>query len=115
MTRVLDFSGPRAPMRFTLCWATLMAGGDGKGERTPTTIRKEARLHTAFEVISVALAKNGSSPQRELIPDGGRVVLSQEDFDLLQQYSERTQWNPAASRDVVDLWDWLSTAEKRDD
>ncbi len=102
-------------MRFTLIWATLMAGGDGKGERMPATIRKEARLHDAFEQVSAtAPATNGGPPPRELLPTGGTVVLAQEDFELLQGYSEKTQWNPMASRDVCDLWDWLSTAEKRD-
>ena len=115
MQRVLDLTGPKASMRFTLLWSTLMAGGDGKGERTPTIIRKEARLYDAFELVSVALSSaNGGPPQRELVPDGATVILAQEDFELLQQYSEKTQWNPAASRQVVDLWDWLSTAEKRD-
>lgn len=114
MKRVLELTGPRAPMRFTLLWATLMAGGDGKGERNTTIIRKEARLHEALEQVSVALPQNGGPPQRELIPDGGFVSLSQEDFELLQSYSEKTQWNPAASRDVCDLWDWMSAAEKQD-
>jgi hypothetical protein len=114
MTRVLELTGPRASMRFTLLWTTLMAGGDGKGERTPVVIRKEARLHDAFEQVSLSVPRNGGPPQRELIPDGGVVTLSQEDFELLQQYSEKTQWTPAASRDVVDLWDFLSVAEKRD-
>jgi len=101
-------------MRFALLWATLMAGGDGKGERNPSVIRKEARLHDALETVSVALPQNGGPPQRELQPDGGTVTVSQEDFELLHGYSEKTAWNPAASRDVCDLWDWLSAAEKRD-
>lgn len=114
MTRVLELTGPRASMRFKLLWTTLMQGGDGKGERNPVVIRKEARLCDALETVSVSTTQNGGPPQRELIPDGGHVTLSQEDFELLQAYSEKTQWSPAASRDVVDLWDFLSTAEKRD-
>jgi hypothetical protein len=90
-----------------------MAGGDGKGERTPVTIRKEARLQDALEPISDP-PSNGGPSTRTLKPDGATITVSQEDFELLQQYSEKTPWNPAASRDVCDLWDWLSTAEKRD-
>ena len=111
MTRVLEFSGPRALKRFQLLWASLMAGGDGKGERTPATIRKEARLQTLLEDASESV--NGDGANRTL-RDSCEVSLSQEDFDLLQQYSEKTQWSPQVSKDVVDLWDWLSTAEKRD-
>ena len=114
MKRVLDLTGPRAPLRFQLLWATLTAGGDGKGERTPMIIRKEARLQDTLEPISDPKPGNGGPPERTLKPEGATVTLSQEDFDLLVQYSEKTQWNPAASRDVVDLWDWLSTADKQD-
>lgn len=113
MTRTLVFEGPRASKRFDLIWASLMAAGDGKGERTPATIRKEARLQETFERISDAVAGNGSDPTRALVGEP-TLALPQEDFDLLQQYSEKTQWNPRVSRDVVDLWDWLSTAEKKD-
>ena len=82
MTRVLEFSGPRAPKRFQLLWASLMAGGDGKGERTPATIRKEARLQTLLEDASESV--NGDGANRTL-RDSCEVSLSQEDFDLLQQ------------------------------
>jgi hypothetical protein len=112
MTRVLEFSGPRAPKRFQLLWASLMAGGDGKGERTPGTIRKEARLQDALEPLSDQSSTNGGGPT--LKADGAMITVSQEDFELLVQYSEKTQWSPQVSKDVVDLWDWLSTAEKRD-
>ena len=119
MTRVLDLSGPRAQKRFQLLWASLMAGGDGKGERTPVTIRKEARLQALFEDASEPVPVNGDGAagapnMRSLTEQCEQISLSQEDFDLLQQYSEKTQWSPQVSKDVVDLWDWLSTAEKRD-
>ena len=111
MTRVLAFVGPRASKRFQLCWAALMAAGDGKGERSPVVIRKEARLQDLLDPLGEP-SVNGND--RVLGPAGGTVTLAQEDFDLLQQYTEKTAWNPVHSRDVVDLWDWLSTAEKRD-
>ena len=114
MKRLLDFSGPRAPKRFGLCWMALMAGGDGKGERTRDVIRREARLQDALEAISV----NGevvanSLPQRRLIEDC-TLPLPQEDFDLLDTYTEKAPWTPQASKDVVDLWDWLSSSEKQE-
>jgi len=118
MTRVLEFTGPKAPKRFALCWATLMAGGDGKGgERTREVIRKEAPLQTAFEAISDLVAStNGTGAPERTLREGTDLTLTlpQDEFDLLVGYSEKTQWNPMVSKDVVDLWDWFSTAEKRD-
>lgn len=117
MKRVLTFEGPRAPKRFQLLWTALTNAGDGKGERTPAVIRKEARLQDAFEAISDPAAGNGAGPDpemRTLKMEGATVTLETPDFDLLHQYTEKTAWNPRISRDVVDTWDWLSTAEKED-
>jgi len=114
MTRILDFTGPRAPKRFALCWLALMAGGDGKGERTREIIRKEARLQDAFEAISTnGEAPSNGLPVRILAADFA-LPLPQEDFELLDTYVEKAAWTPQASRDVVDLWDWLSASEKKD-
>jgi hypothetical protein len=113
MTRVLIFDGPRAGKRFELLWAALQSAGDGKGERIPATIRKEARLQDALEQVSQA--SNGGDPMlmRTLVGTP-TVAMAQEDFDLLVQYTEKTPWTPRVSRDVVDVYDFLSTAEKRD-
>jgi len=114
MTRMLTFDGARAATRFQLLWTALI-GGDGKSDRSPATIRKEARLLTVFDAISEP-SPNGNEPDRQLKPGDAavQVRLAQEDFDLLQSYTEKTQWNPRVSREVVDLWDWLSTAEKHE-
>ena len=73
MTRVLDFSGPRAPKRFQLLWTALMAAGDGKGERSPAVIRKEARLQDVLESISIATPRpNGGEPERTFPPPKAR-------------------------------------------
>jgi hypothetical protein len=95
----------------------MMTAGDGKGDRSPATIRKEARLQDLLEAVSdLGPPVNGQPGEttRVLHADGGTVTLTQEDFDLLQQYTEKTAWNPQVSRDVCDLWDWLSTCEKRE-
>jgi len=114
MTRTLTFDGPRAARRFQLLWVALTAGGDGK-DRTAAVVRRDARLQEAFETISVPAPQlNAADPDRELRPEGGAVTLAQEDFEQLQQYTEKTPWIPRVARDVVDAWDWLSTAEKRD-
>jgi hypothetical protein len=113
MTRVLVFEGPKASRRFDLLWAAMQSAGDGKGDRTPAVIRKEARLQDTLESISEAVSGNGTDPTRTLVGKP-TLTLSQEDFDLLYQYMEKTQWNPRVSRDVVDAWDWMSAAEKRD-
>ncbi len=118
MKRILEFTGPRAPKRFQLLWTSLLAGGstngDGGRERTPAVIRKEARLQDALEAISDEVAAGVNEPDRALRIQGGTVTLAQEDFDLLHQYTEKTPWMPRVSRDVVDLWDWLSAAAKQE-
>jgi hypothetical protein len=116
MTRVLIFDGPKATKRFELLWAALLAAGDGKGERTPSVIRKEARLQDAFEAISVStgVPVDGNPEPRTLRDPTARVALAQEDFDLLQQYTEKTPWIPRISRDVVDLFDFLSACPKEE-
>lgn len=116
MTRVLVFDGPKATKRFELLWAALMAAGDGKGERTPVIIRKEARLQDTFEAISVpsGVVGDGQPEARTLSTPTAQVALTQEDFDLLQQYTEKTPWIPRISRDVVDLFDFLSACPKEE-
>ena len=115
MTRHLTFDGPRAATRFTLLWTALTAGGDGKTDRTPVAIRKEARLQ---ELLSAVSDDTGADTARALrdAPDGAPAVvtLTQDDFDLLQQYTEKVPWNPRISRDVVDLWDFLSACPKQE-
>src|SRR5262245_66592016 len=52
MTRVLSFEGERGARRFDLLRTALLAGGDGKGDRTPQVIRKEARLMDLLDTVS---------------------------------------------------------------
>ena len=116
MIRTLDFNGPKAPKRFELLYTALLAGGDGKGERNAQTIRKEARLLDQLDAISelapVPVEANGHAPRCLTTP--ASISVPQEDFDLLFQYAEKTPWTPRASREAVDLWDWLSAAERKD-
>lgn len=119
MQRIVTFDGPKAALRFELLRTALLSGGDAKGERTPATIRKEARLQDALDAISTAVPTPQDPEARTLrVSENGdgdlRLTFTQEDFDLLQQYSEKTAWTPRVSRQVVDLWDWLSSAERRD-
>lgn len=112
MTRVLVFNGPRAPRRFELLWTALHVADD-KADRSSVIIRKEARLQDTFEKISIN--KNGGDPiQSRELKGEPTVTIAQEDFDYLQKATEQVKWTPIASRDVVDLWDWLSTAEKKE-
>ena len=94
MTRVLEFSGPRAPKRFQLLWAALMSGGDGKGDRTPVVIRKEARLQDLLESISDQVSANGTEPDRALKDGESKLMVAQEDFELLVQYHRKDGLEP---------------------
>jgi hypothetical protein len=112
MTRVLVFDGPKAAKRFEMLRLAVVNGGDGKGDRSPVTIRKEARLMDTLDSVS---QNGGPDPDvRRLLAEDLMAIFAQEDFELLQQYAEKTPWTPRASRDAVDLWDWLSASEKRD-
>ncbi len=126
MKRVLAFDGPKAAKRFELIRVAVLAAGDGKGERNRAAIRAEARLLDALDGVSDnALERwkaNGSDEHlagpdvdkdaRVLKTEGGTVTLSQEDHDVLSKYVDATPWLPRASRDAVDVQDWLSAAEK---
>lgn len=112
MTRILLFDGLHGPRRFELLRTALLNGGDGKSERSAVVIRKEARLLDLLDTIS---EPTGSPDDRVLMNHGPHAVtVSQDDFDLLQQYAEKTPWTPRAARQAVDLWDWLMIAERRD-
>lgn len=122
MIRILTFDSPKASLRFEMLRAVMLSGGDGKGERGPAVIRKEARVQKALEAISEPVPS--TRPQRRASDqDDARTLknhgpqtleLTQEDFELVQQYAEKVQWNPRLSCDVVELWDWLSAADRRE-
>lgn len=112
MTRILVFKGPKAEKRFELLWAALHISDD-KAERNPVIIRKEARLQDMLEKISIG--RNGGDPiQNRELKGEPTLTVTQEDFEHLQKVTEQVKWTPLASRDVVDMWDWLSAAEKKD-
>jgi hypothetical protein len=118
MKRILTFNGDgRSPKRFQLLWTALNAGGSSEDAkaRTPAVIRKEARLQDALESISEPVVQQDpNAPDRALTAEGGTLTLAQEDFELLQTYTEKTPWMPRVSRDVVDLWDFLSACPKEE-
>jgi hypothetical protein len=116
MTRVLDFTGLKGAKRFELIRLALLSAGDGKGERTRETLRKEARLLDALDTVSRAV-KSETDPdarQLDILLDAPTVTIAQDDFDLLSQYVDKTPWIPRAARDAVDCQDWLSAAAKVD-
>lgn len=114
MRRILDFGGVRGSKRFELIRLSLLQAGDSKGERTREIIRKEARLLDALDSISILAPTDADREFRVLVSDVNPepILISQEDFELLSSYVDKTPWIPRASRDAVDLYDWLSSAEK---
>lgn len=119
MTRILTFDGEKGARRFELLRLALLSAGDGKGERTRETIRKEARLLNALDTVSEPSPTETDTEARALIAGSETiaaitVTLAQDDFELLTKYGDTTPWVPRAARDAVDLQDWLSAAEKVD-
>lgn len=116
MTRVLDFTGPKGAKRFELIRIAVLSAGDGKGERTRETIRKEARLLDALDTVSRELTGTDDPNARvfDMLLELPSITLKQDDFDLLTKYIDTTPWVPRIARDAVDVQDWLSAAEKVD-
>ena len=115
MTRVLDFTGDRGAKRFELIRIAVLSAGDGKGERTRETIRKEARLLDALDTVSrVVTGPDPDARQLDIVLEFPTITLKQDDFELLSQYVDKTPWVPRVARDAVDVFDWLSASEKVD-
>jgi hypothetical protein len=116
MTRVLDFTGTKGAKRFELLHLALLSAGDGKGERTRETLRKEARLLDALDTVSRPMkdAPDPAARQLDILLETPTVTLAQDDFDLLSTYVDKTPWVPRAARDACDVFDWLSAAAKVD-
>ncbi len=113
MKRVLSFDGVKAEKRFELLRTALLAGGDGKQPRNREIIRSEARLLNALDEVSIE-AQDSVDKDKRVLKANAPVLLSQEDFALLSTYVDTTPWAPRVSREVVDLQDWLSAADKVD-
>lgn len=114
MTRLLDFKGPKGPMRFELCYIAILSAGDQKGPRDRYTIRKEARLLDVFDSISIGIdgvTENGS-PRVLMDLEYMQIELEQDDFSLLSDYADRVPWTPKSSREAVDMQDFLSASGK---
>jgi hypothetical protein len=114
MTRVLDFTGPKGAKRFDLIRVALLSAGDGKGERTRDTIRKEARLLDALDTISRPHANAPDERVLDILLPTPTITVSQDDFVLLSTYVDKTPWVPRVARDAVDLQDWLSASVQVD-
>jgi hypothetical protein len=114
MIRILHFDGDRAPRRFELLRIAVLNAGDGKGERNRERIRKEARVLDALDTVSRDAPTAAEKDRRVLFLEGGTIELAQEDFELLVGYADSSPWLPSASRDAVDLQDWLSASERRE-
>lgn len=111
MKRVLTFDGPKASKRFELLRIALLSGGDGKQPRTREVLRGEARLLDALDTISV----EQGADNRILHPSLPQTIsIGQDDWVLLSTYADTTLWAPKIAREVVDLQDWLSAADKVD-
>lgn len=115
MKRVLTFDGVKSERRFEMCRVAVISAGNGKGARDRETIRKEARLLDAFDAISKPAPTPNDPDARVLVEDANRTVtIGQEDHALLASYLDTTPWLPRASRDAVDVQDWVDSADKVD-
>lgn len=118
---VFDGDGEKAEKRFQFCLQALLGGGGMKDPRTKEIVRQEAHLLDAFDSISVAAPVDEDKDHRTLRAGTGdanglseplTLLLPQPDFALLAKYVDTMPWLPRASREAVDVMDWLSAAEK---
>lgn len=119
MKRRLVFSGEKAEKRFQFCLQALLGAGGMKDPRTKEIVRQEAHLLDVFDAVSVSAPVDEDKDRRTLISvDEGSassartVTLKQVDFALLAKYVDTMPWLPRASREAVDVMDWLSAAEQ---
>ena len=115
VARVITFDrNGRGQRRFEIFYAAILLGAPKAG-RGLEVLRREARILDALDAISTAVdgAAPGPVPPRHVTP-AARLVLAQPEYDLLARYLEGVEWAPAASRDVVDAFDWLSAAATED-
>lgn len=116
MKRRLVFDADaRGEKRFQFCLQALLGGGGMKDPRTKEIVRQEAHLLDAFDSISVAAPVTEDADHRRLVctevaPPA--LEIAQPDFALLAKYVDTMPWLPRASREAVDVMDWLSAAEK---
>ena len=123
MYRRLEFTGPKAAKRFALCLEAVLDMGDQKGERTRSVLRQEARILDAFDSVSepdqtqmtscasCGRLANAEARRLSVIVDHS-IDLSPEDHELLARYVDGRPWLPRIARDVVDVQDWLSAAQR---
>lgn len=127
MMRVLRFDGDKAATRFEFLYEALLAAGASphKAARTREIVRSEARLLEVLEPISVpndevgrgcpACGRPLASAMRTLRSFDDNfpsVTIREDDHALLEAYANGMPWLPRASRQAVDLQDWLSAADK---
>jgi len=98
----------KSRQRFKRLYEGLLLGGNDR--KNIETIRREARVLDALDAISEK-EQTVQGEQRKLVAPA-TLELQQADFALLEQYVNNTAWLPVVSRQIVDLVDWLSTAEK---
>ena len=111
MKRRLEFDDTeKSQQRFKRLYEGLLSGG---GERKNIeVIRREARVLDALDAVSDP-EETAHGLQRAVRP-GAVVELDQADFALLEQYVSNTSWLPVVSRQIVDLVDWMSAAQRVD-
>lgn len=103
--------------RFVLLYNAFTAGGNRiyapqQGQRPADERRKEAKILRAFDGISEVVDE--ATGGRKLLPEGGTLVLDQDLFVVLEKYLDAAPAPTELSREIADLLDWVSAAEKSD-
>lgn len=110
MKRRLTFiDDARGAYLFKRMYEGMLLGG-GQGARGIDAIRREARILDALDAISDP-EDTPRGPERTVKPDAV-LELDQVDFAVLESHVAKAPWLPVAARQIVDLVDWLSAAEK---
>ncbi len=103
--RVLEFADTdEGRERFGFIYQGFLSGGNSVQAKGMEVVRCEARILDKMDAVSY----EGDGGQRH--PSSGlhRVVLSQQEYELVTRYFEGAAWNTVASRKVVNISDWLA-------
>lgn len=126
MKRELTFEADHGKLFESLHLALRLGRSNQQSAPGKATLRAERDIYRTFEAISMPDPKKQEirctcgrvvfeqdTKARVLRPDGGTVVLTQAEVELLQDRIDKGFWSGDTGFDMADALDFLGTARER--
>ena len=95
---------------FDVLWLSLlMLPNPAKGR---AAIKQAKRVRSDLRAISEKIGSDGPDENRTLAVEGGKVVISEEDFRWLGSEVEAIEWRGGNVEEVSDTYDFLDASQK---